>query len=266
MKPRRLPIFVYGTLRDGGANAHVFGPGAVVRSQPAWLDGATMTSVGYPYVWRSPDGIVVGELKHLDDAQYERTLAGLDALEGYHGPGRDNEYEREVAEVRLGDDSRVPAWVYVVEEATGAAHPQIASGDWSRRDSGPTARRDVAEHRIAAPTPAVFAALVDPTAWEAWQPPVGPVGRVQHFEPWPGGRYRAGGATGRFVLVVPDALLVLTVEGHEVLMTMTWRLTADASGTRVALSADDVPPTFSPREHAHALDASLHRLAAYVEA
>jgi hypothetical protein len=48
-------------------------------------------------------------------------------------------------------------------------------------------------------------------------------------------------------------------------MTMTWELSAQSSGTRVRVRADDVPPGISPEDHAAGLESSLANLAAFVE-
>jgi hypothetical protein len=48
-------------------------------------------------------------------------------------------------------------------------------------------------------------------------------------------------------------------------MTMTWQLTADGTGTRVEIRADDVPDGISAEDHATGLASSLVNLAAHLE-
>lgn len=48
-------------------------------------------------------------------------------------------------------------------------------------------------------------------------------------------------------------------------MTMTWEVTAIDGGTRVDITADDVPDGISPEDHAAGLASSLANLAEYVE-
>ncbi len=286
--PRRLPFFVYGTLREGGGNVHAWPEGAIARSRTAFLDGASMSAVEFPYVWRNDSGAVRGELKDIRPEAYEVTLQALDDLEGYAGPGEDNHYEREVVRVRFEDGTTAEAWVYLVDEAVGGAHPVVPSGDWHDHTAHPSGRADTASRLIAAPVDDVFAALVDPTALEAWLPPAGMTGRVERFEPRPGGVFRIvltyddptgapGKSTaesdvieGRIVQIVPGHRLVWATDfvsdDPEVAgrMTMTWRVTLAEAGTLVEVRADDVPPGISAEDHATGMAASLANLAAFL--
>jgi hypothetical protein len=48
-------------------------------------------------------------------------------------------------------------------------------------------------------------------------------------------------------------------------MTATWEVTAEESGTRVTICAEDVPDGISAADHAAGLESSLANLAAYLE-
>jgi hypothetical protein len=48
-------------------------------------------------------------------------------------------------------------------------------------------------------------------------------------------------------------------------MTMTWEVTAVDGGTRVDITADNVPDGVSPDDHAKAMTFSLSNLAVYLE-
>ena len=48
-------------------------------------------------------------------------------------------------------------------------------------------------------------------------------------------------------------------------MTMTWAVQAVGGGTRVEITADDVPDGISADDHAAGLSSSLDNLARYVE-
>jgi uncharacterized protein YndB with AHSA1/START domain len=150
-------------------------------------------------------------------------------------------------------------------------------------------RTDTASRVIAAPPARVYAALVDREALVAWLPPDGMTGRFERFDPRPGGSYRlvltyadaslaAGKATAdsdiveaRYVDIVPDVRVVQAVDfvsddaAFAGTMTMTWEVTAVDGGTRVDITADDVPDGICAEDHAEGLASSLANLAEHVE-
>lgn len=150
-------------------------------------------------------------------------------------------------------------------------------------------RTDKASRVVAASPSRVYAAFVDPEALAAWLPPHGMTARFERFDPQPGGSYRlvltyadASGAPGkaaadtdiveaRFVDLVPDVRVVQQADfvsddpAFAGTMTMTWELTAVDGGTRVDITADDVPDGISAEDHAAGLGSSLAKLAAHVE-
>ena len=143
---------------------------------------------------------------------------------------------------------------------------------------------------IAASPQRVYSAFVDPEALTAWLPPAGMTARFEQFDLRPGGSYRlvltytdaaasSGKATpdsdvveARFIEVVPGARLVQAVDfvsddaAFAGTMTMTWEVTAVDGGTRVDITAADVPDGISPDDHAVGLDSSLTNLADYLDA
>src|SRR5919106_4921643 len=151
------------------------------------------------------------------------------------------------------------------------------------------ARTDTASRVIAAAPDRVYAALIDPEALTTWLPPDGMSGRFERFDARPGGSYRlvltyadASSAPGkatadsdiveaRFVDLVTGVRVVQAVEfvsddpAHAGTMTMTWEVTAVDGGTRVDITADDVPDGISADDLATGLAASLANLAAHVE-
>jgi uncharacterized protein YndB with AHSA1/START domain len=150
-------------------------------------------------------------------------------------------------------------------------------------------RTDTASRVIAAPPERVFEALVDPEALTAWLPPEGMSGRFERFDPRPGGSYRLvltyadpsaapGKATpdsdiveARFVDIDPGVRVVQAVDfvsddpAYAGTMTMTWEVTAIDGGTRVVVTADDVPDGISADDHAAGLASSLANLAHHLE-
>jgi uncharacterized protein YndB with AHSA1/START domain len=150
-------------------------------------------------------------------------------------------------------------------------------------------RTDTASRVIAAPPERVYAALVDPDALVAWLPPGDMTGRFERFDARPGGGFRlvltyadASGAPGkatadsdvveaRFVDLVPGERVVQAVDfesddpAFAGTMTMTWAVAAVEGGTRVDITAADVPAGISAEDHAAGLTSSLANLAAYLE-
>ena len=150
-------------------------------------------------------------------------------------------------------------------------------------------RTDRASRVVGVPVSHVFEALVERDALEAWLPPRGMTARFERFDPRPGGSYRlvlsyadARGAPGkssgdsdvveaRYVDIVPGERVVQAVEfvsddpAFAGTMTMTWELTAVEGGTRVDITAADVPDGISAEDHAAGLASSLENLAKYVE-
>jgi uncharacterized protein YndB with AHSA1/START domain len=150
-------------------------------------------------------------------------------------------------------------------------------------------RTDRAARVIAAPVGRVFAALVDRDALLVWLPPRGMTAMFERFDPRPGGSYRlvltyaepmdARGKTSagsdivdvRYVDIVSDVRVVQAVDfvsddpEFAGTMTMTWAVTAVDGGTRVEITADDVPDGISAVDHATGIASSLENLAAYVE-
>ena len=151
------------------------------------------------------------------------------------------------------------------------------------------ARTDMASRVIAASPDRAYAALVDRDALTTWLPPDGMSGRFERFDLRAGGSYRlvltyadASAAPGkaapdsdiveaRFVDVVPGVRVVQAVDfvsddpAYAGTMTMTWEITAVEAGTRVGITAEDVPDGISAEDHAAGLASSLTKLAAYLE-
>jgi uncharacterized protein YndB with AHSA1/START domain len=142
---------------------------------------------------------------------------------------------------------------------------------------------------VVAPAARVYSALIDDEALVAWLPPEGMTARFERFDPRPGGSYRlvltytdptttSGKATpgsdvveARYVALVPGVRVVQAVDfvsedpRFAGTMTMTWEVAPVDGGTRVELTADDVPDGISADDHATGLASSLANLARYLE-
>lgn len=143
---------------------------------------------------------------------------------------------------------------------------------------------------IAATPAALYRALLEQEALERWLPPDGMAGRVERFDPRPGGGFRMEltyldradnpGKTSasqdvtevEIAALEPDTRVVWRIDftsddpAFAGTMTMTWVLTEVEGGTEVSVRADDVPPGISASDHEAGIASSLANLAAYVEA
>jgi uncharacterized protein YndB with AHSA1/START domain len=150
-------------------------------------------------------------------------------------------------------------------------------------------RTDRASRVIAAPPDDVYAALVNPETLTAWLPPAGMTGTFEQFDARPGGSYRlvltytdASASPGkttaatdivesRFIDIVPGVRVVQAVDfvsddpTYAGTMTMTWEVTGVDDGTRVDITADNVPDGIAANDHAAGLASSLTNLAEYLE-
>ncbi|HEU4867183.1 MAG TPA: SRPBCC domain-containing protein [Actinomycetota bacterium] len=150
-------------------------------------------------------------------------------------------------------------------------------------------RTDRASLVVEAETASVYRTFSDAGSFMAWLPPGDMTGRALEYDFREGGRYRieltyvenAGSnsgkttsstdiSTGRFVSLEPSKRIVQTVEfesndasiaGE---MVMTWSFEAVQSGTRVTVTAENVPPGVTQADHDEGLRSSLENLARYV--
>lgn len=176
-----------------------------------------------------------------------------------------------------------------------------ADGAPTHRDrpgNGSPGRTDRVARTVAAPRAAVYAALLDRESLEAWLPPDGMSGRIEQWDPRPGGGFRmvltyldaaasaaAGSGAGpgktsaatdvvdvRFTGLVPPERVVQQAvfesgdPSYAGTMTMTWHLAASGEGTEVTVTATDVPPGIDRADHEAGIASSLAHLASYVEA
>lgn len=149
-------------------------------------------------------------------------------------------------------------------------------------------RTDRASRFIAASRPALYRAIVDPTALIKWLPPEGMTGEVERFEPRTGGAYRivltytdpqgAPGKSsdnsdvveGRFVelvenrKVVQEGVFESDDDAFAGVMLLTWSLEDADGGTTVTVTAENVPPGISKEDHDAGLRSTLDNLAAYI--
>ncbi|HMV70191.1 MAG TPA: gamma-glutamylcyclotransferase [Myxococcota bacterium] len=119
-RPGDLPLFVYGTLRSGGSQAHLLGPAA--RAE-AWVQGTLWDlPAGYPALQLAGDGKVWGErVAPVGEA----LLSVLDVYEGVP----EGLYQRVIVDLRAG--GRVePAWAWVMADPRVRHGRVLPSGRW----------------------------------------------------------------------------------------------------------------------------------------
>ncbi|QWF84252.1 SRPBCC family protein [Amycolatopsis sp. CA-230715] len=151
-------------------------------------------------------------------------------------------------------------------------------------------RIDRASRVVAAAPETVYAALLDRESLEAWLPPEGMRGRIERWDPRPGGGFRMiltyldpVGSPGKASdgtdvvdvafadLVPPERVVQRAVfeaedPAYAGTMTMTWQLASTDGGTEVTVTATDVPPGIDQADHEAGIASSLANLASYVEA
>jgi uncharacterized protein YndB with AHSA1/START domain len=150
-------------------------------------------------------------------------------------------------------------------------------------------RTDTASHLIAAPPAALYRAFADAGTLMAWLPPGNMTGRALEYQFRVGGRYRielsyaeaepAGigksssrtdVSSGQFLALEPSRRIVQTVEfdSDDVAfageMVLTWTFEPAEGGTRVTITAENVPSGISPEDHDEGLRSSLQNLAGFV--
>jgi uncharacterized protein YndB with AHSA1/START domain len=151
----------------------------------------------------------------------------------------------------------------------------------------PASRRtDTASRVVKAQPDTVYRAFASPEALIAWLPPGDMTGRVLDYDFREGGRYRieltyregVGKTTvrsdisaGHFLSLQPGRRIVQSVEFESEdasfagQMVMTWSLEPAREGTRVTITAENVPPGISQADHDAGLRASLENLARHLE-
>lgn len=140
-------VLVYGTLRPGQGNYYNFLEGRTERERTVTLKGFRMyAGMGFPYIIQTDtDETIVADLIDLKADEYDETVRGLDMLEGYRGPGKNNHYDRILVTVEDVDGTEVQAWIYVAHKSLhrdiAENLPVLPGGDWSKLEEVREAHR-----------------------------------------------------------------------------------------------------------------------------
>jgi uncharacterized protein YndB with AHSA1/START domain len=157
------------------------------------------------------------------------------------------------------------------------------------REQASQGRTDSASIEVGAPPDALYAAFADPTKLMKWLPPGGMTGSALEYDFREGGRYRialtfddsapanAGKttgrtdvSTGRILSLVPNRRIVWSVEfeSKDAVFAgewlMTWSFEPTAVGTKVTITAENVPSGISQADHDAGLRSSLENLSRFV--
>lgn len=119
-------LFVYGTLRKGGTNAHYLEPATCVKND-CYVEGELhATPYGYPIARLKKGQFIRGELYSVAP----KVLETIDELEGYkEGRYTGNEYERVKMNVTV-DGETVQAFGYIATDFFEHIVEPIPNGDW----------------------------------------------------------------------------------------------------------------------------------------
>lgn len=126
-----LSVFVYGTLRQGEEAAHRLPVDARLSVEAARARGRLLHLGEYPGLVPGSSW-VRGELHRY--ASLDSILPRLDEYEDFRGYGRPGSLYRRVVDEVAGSSGAELAWVYRYL-GDPRMHPEIESGDWSRRPS-----------------------------------------------------------------------------------------------------------------------------------
>lgn len=127
---QKLPIFVYGTLRNGFINYETYLRGYIEKEEPATIKGL-LVDIGVCVPALLPgDKTVKGELMYVKDEHFENVLENIDRLEGYDPITKQGFYVRKLRTVLTQLGVETFAWVYMWGSAKTTSYGEIISGDY----------------------------------------------------------------------------------------------------------------------------------------
>jgi gamma-glutamylcyclotransferase (GGCT)/AIG2-like uncharacterized protein YtfP len=131
MKMKNLPVFVYGTLRQGFGNHSRYLEGKTRIIVNASAKGTMFSVGGFPALIESPmDKEIKGELVFIQPDNYDKVLQSLDFLEGYRQHNLEmSMYLRKKVTVMTDGGVPVEAWVYYWNRSVKGLQ-LIESGCW----------------------------------------------------------------------------------------------------------------------------------------
>ena len=133
MRAERIPLAVYGTLRQGFGNHHLL-VGRIQHIVPGSVAGYELVVDRIPYALPNPGATLVAEIVWPIPALYDQILADVDYLEGYNPHTRHNLYTRVAVTATTHQQREVEAWLYKAGPhalTNLAARPPVSGGDYA---------------------------------------------------------------------------------------------------------------------------------------
>jgi gamma-glutamylcyclotransferase (GGCT)/AIG2-like uncharacterized protein YtfP len=125
--PENYPIAVYGSLRTGGGNDHLWNsnPGVTVLGTGTLRDvSLRFEHHGFPYGITQTGSAAVTEVLHVSGEAWPELIWRMDRLEGHP-----DFYTRILATAYVGG-SAMRVWTYVVQDPYYRGLPAVPENDW----------------------------------------------------------------------------------------------------------------------------------------
>lgn len=113
---KKLPMFVYGTLKEGHGNWKYYLKDKTVDVKKATLPSYKMYSLGVPMIFKddTTDYSVHGEVHFINPDDYENIVYRIDGLESYNRHSDTGGYLRREVTVTLdGTGEKIQCWAYI---------------------------------------------------------------------------------------------------------------------------------------------------------
>lgn len=125
-------FFVYGTLMTKMSNHRVIPQDSIESIEKATINKMDLYAIrhGHFPCMIEGTGQVIGEVITIKKEHSRQATKMMDQLEGYHGAGEDNFYNRVKRTITLSDGSKAKANVYLFNVENGGLGDQINDGDF----------------------------------------------------------------------------------------------------------------------------------------
>ena len=175
---QRLPVFVYGTLRNGQGNDRLMNGAIADRNEEASVQGVAVYGAGqgFPYALEGdPEDITRGDIVWLEDNDNgDWSRSRLDSLEGFDSDSYSHShYRRLLREVQYPDSNgemqTVHAWTYLAgsySAATLSPNEKITHGDWVQASDEYDRVHGLGKYRSGGYTPTRYSTTSSDDDWD----------------------------------------------------------------------------------------------------